>query len=84
MTRGGKSPLKELLTKLRWDPKEKPEEYTIAFIDLGKLREVPYKALKRIEGTFLILDLKGKETEVPMHRVRKVKRNKKVVWERKV
>mgnify|MGYP001602213330 CR=1 FL=1 len=77
-------PIKDLLNKIRWDKRENPEEYTLFYFDriLNKLVSVPYKKIKRLEGSFMVLD-NEEETNIPLHRIKKVTKNNVVVWERK-
>jgi len=48
---------------------------------LNKLMQIPYSKIKMIEGSFMILD-NEEESNVPLHRIRKVAKNNAVVWER--
>ncbi|MEM4282149.1 MAG: DUF504 domain-containing protein [Candidatus Woesearchaeota archaeon] len=74
--------IKELFNKIKWDPKERPEEYSFCFIDLGRLVELPYTSIKRIEGNFVVIEREGKEAEIPLHRVKEVHKRGAVVWKR--
>ena len=73
----------DLLNKIRWDKKLKPEEYTIVYFDriAEKTFEIPFADLGR-RGGFFFLKVDGGEVNFPLHRIRKVKRNGKVIWER--
>ena len=75
-------PIKDLLSKINWDAREKPEEYVLWYVDFGKLKPVPYLSIKRFEGNFMVIEKQGKEVEIPLHRVRKVMKGDKVVWQR--
>ena len=77
-------PIHELLNKIKWDKRENPDDYLIFYYDriLNKLIQLPYNKIKRIEGSFMVLDNED-ETNVPLHRIRKVAKNNAVVWERK-
>jgi len=77
-------PIHQLLNKIKWDKRENPEEYSVFYYDriLKKLIEIPYTKIKRLEGSFMVLD-NEEETNIPLHRVRKVIKNDKIVWERK-
>jgi len=75
--------IREFLNKIKWDNRENPEDYSIVFIDLGKEKEILYKDIQKIEGNWMTLfNDKGEEVEVPLHRVRKVKKKGNIVWER--
>ncbi|MBI2654989.1 DUF504 domain-containing protein [Candidatus Woesearchaeota archaeon] len=77
-------PIKDLLNKIKWDKRENPEEYAIYYFDriLNRLISIPYKKIKRLEGSFMVLD-NEEETNIPLHRIKKVTKNNAVVWERK-
>ncbi len=49
---------------------------------LKKLIPIPYNRIKRLEGSFMVLD-NEEETNIPLHRIKKVTKNNVVVWERK-
>ncbi len=77
-------PIQDLLNKIKWDKRENPDDYSIFYYDriLKKLIKIPYNKIKRIEGSFMILD-NEEESNIPLHRIRKVSKNNAVVWERK-
>jgi uncharacterized protein (UPF0248 family) len=74
----------QLISKIRWDPRERPEEYVLFYQDrlATELKALPFPAIKRVEGTFLIVERDGEETSIPAHRIRQVRRNGALVWER--
>jgi len=78
-------PIQNLLNKIKWDKREDPEQYSIFYYDriLKKLIKIPYTKIKRIEGSFMVLD-NEEESNVPLHRIKKVMKDKIVVWQRKV
>ena len=77
--------ISDLLNKIKWDKREAPEQYSIFYYDriLKKLIEIPYKKIKRIEKIFMVLN-NEEESNIPLHRIKKVKKNDIIVWERKV
>jgi len=78
-------PIQNLLNKIKWDKRENPEHYLILYYDriLKKLIKIPYNKIKRIEDNFMILD-NEEESNIPLHRVKKVMKDEIVVWERKL
>jgi len=78
--------IRDLLNRIKWDKNLKPEEYSIFYLDRiqKKLIEIKYSDILKVESSFMILERDGEEVEIPLHRIRKVKRNGKLVWERKV
>ena len=77
-------PIHELLNKIKWDKRENPEQYSIFYFDriLNKLIKIPYTKIKRIEDNFMVLD-NEEESNIPLHRIKKVAKDNIVVWERK-
>jgi len=73
----------DLLNKIRWDKNLKPEEYAIVYFDriAEKTFEVAFAAISR-RGNFFVVKRGNLETNIPLHRIRQVKRNGKVIWER--
>ena len=59
-------PIQDLLNKIKWDKRENPEEYSIFYFDRIKkdLIKIPYTNIKRLEGSFMVLD-NEEETNIP-------------------
>ena len=76
--------LKELLDKIKWDKSEDPEQYSVFYLDriAKKLVELKYKEIKRIEDSFMVIVRDNEETFIPLHRVKEVRRQGKLVWRR--
>jgi len=76
-------PIKDLLNKIKWDKRENPEQYSIFYYDriLNKLIKIPYTKIKRLEGSFMVLD-NEEESNIPLHRIKKILKKGEVVWER--
>lgn len=75
----------DLLNKIKWDKNLKEEEYSIFYFDRIRkvLIKIEYKDIKRVENNFMILERDNEEVNIPLHRIRRVERNKKLIWERK-
>ncbi len=60
------TPIQDLLNKIKWDKRENPNDYEIFYFDriLNKLISIPYKKIKGLEGSFLVLD-NEEETNIP-------------------
>jgi len=73
----------DLLNKIRWDKNLKSEEYIIVYFDriAEKTFEIPFNSISR-KGNFIVINRFGQEIHIPLHRIRQVKRNGKIVWER--
>ncbi len=78
-------PIKDLINKIKWDKRENPEQYSIFYFDriLKKLIKIPYTKIKRIEGSFMVLN-NEEESNIPLHRIKKVTKDNIIVWERKL
>ena len=77
-------PIRELLNKIIWDRREDVSRYEAGVIDrfTKEITFIPLSKI-RIEDIFMVLE--GPEpVEIPLHRIRVVKKAGKVVWERKV
>lgn len=74
----------DLLNKIKWDPNENEDYFSIVYEDkVNKAnREIPYNNIKRIEGTFFIIDSHGEEINIPAHRIREVRKKGKAIWKR--
>jgi len=74
----------DLINKIKWDKKEHPKDYTLAYLDRiqKKLIEIPYTKIKKLEGTFIIIEQDGEETNIPTHRIKQVKKKGKIIWQR--
>jgi uncharacterized protein (UPF0248 family) len=76
--------IKDLLNKILWDKKENKEDYTFYYLDRieNKEKEIKGRDLARAEGNFIIIEKNGEESEIPMHRIRFVKKGEKLIWKR--
>jgi len=75
-------PIKNLINKIKWDKRESPKDYSLIYIDLGKKKGLSYTDIKKLEGNFMIIERNNEKTEIPLHRIREVKKKGKVVWKR--
>ena len=75
---------KEILNKIKWDSSEEPEKCFVFYLDRisGGLKKVEFRKIKNIEGNFFEIEENGKITEIPIHRIREVRRENKLVWRR--
>jgi len=76
--------INDFLNKIKWNKNLNPDEYSIFYIDrLTKdLIEIRYNDIKRIKKGFIIIEKDGKEVNIPLHRIKRAKRDNKLVWER--
>lgn len=70
-------PLKNILNKLRWDEKENPEDYLIAYRHRGApgdVKEVKASMIRSLRKSYFTL-LEGPDNEesvIPFHRILKI------------
>ncbi|MBI2101790.1 DUF504 domain-containing protein [Candidatus Woesearchaeota archaeon] len=78
------TPIQDLLNKIKWDKRENTSDYTLFYFDriLNKMISVPYNNIKRLEGSFMVLNNED-ETNIPLHRIKKVAKKDAIIWERK-
>jgi len=78
--------IKELINKIKWDKRENPEDYILAYWDnmTRKLVEFPYKAIKETSKNFITIEIDGEEKEIPLHRMKLVKKKGETVWKRRI
>ena len=81
-------PIQDVLNRIRWDPDFAQGEFTIAYYDRIKkdLVTVPLKATQFTQGdryfAFQFLDDEGEGHSVPFHRIREVRKDGEVIWQR--
>jgi len=74
--------IKELLDKIKWDDREKPEEYSLLYLDFGNLKEIKYTEIKKIEEGFMTVKVGDIDTQIPLHRIKVVMKKGKIIWQR--
>ncbi|MBW2964387.1 DUF504 domain-containing protein [Candidatus Woesearchaeota archaeon] len=74
----------DLINKIKWDKRENPDEYSLFYVDriTRKPVEIKYKDIKQVKDGLIILQKKGEETQIPLHRIREVRRKGKTEWKR--
>ncbi len=76
--------IKDLLNKIKWDKNLNPRDYTLYYLDriTKTLKRIRYSDIKKIEGNFIVIQRRGEETQLPLHRIRRVEKKGAVVWRR--
>jgi uncharacterized protein (UPF0248 family) len=82
-------PIRSLLDRIRWDPEFGAGAITIGYYDrvARAIVTVPYANIHVEPGnhfSFSAIEADGSAHEVPFHRVREVRRNGRLIWQRKV
>lgn len=69
-----------ILNKIKWDKNLNPEEYIIIYIDRLKKtkKEIKFKDIKEFNNFTLITE----DKEIPLHRIREIKKQGKIIWKR--
>ncbi|MBS3108424.1 DUF504 domain-containing protein [Candidatus Woesearchaeota archaeon] len=76
--------IKELIDKIRFDKNLKKDDYEFFYADriLKKKMSFRFDDIKEF-GNFLTLETGNKNIELPLHRIREVRKNNKLIWERR-
>jgi uncharacterized protein (UPF0248 family) len=76
--------ISELLNKIKWDKNLNPSEYSIFYFDRIRkvLIEIEYNDIKRVDKGLITVEMGRKEVNIPLHRIRRVERKGRLVWER--
>jgi uncharacterized protein (UPF0248 family) len=79
--------IRALLDRIRWDPEFGRGEFTIGYYDRIERRVVsmPFARIQLVPGnhfSFTAIAPDGAAHDVPFHRVREVRRDGRVIWER--
>lgn len=80
-------PIHKLLSRIRWDPRFRTGRFALGYFDRLERRivVVPFDTIHfpaDARATFEIWDDEGTPHRIPFHRVRRVYRNGRVIWER--
>ena len=77
-------PIRHLLNKIKWDKRENPEHYSIHYFDRisPELIKIDYTDIKKFEDNFIVVEKNNEESFIPMHRIKVVRKNNKIVWKR--
>ena len=80
-------PIHKLLSRLRWDARFRAGRFVLGYYDrvAKTVVDVPFEIVRfpvEAPGTFEIQDDEGTLHRIPFHRVRRVLRNGRVIWQR--
>lgn len=80
-------PIHQLLSRIRWDPRYRLGRFALGYYDrvTRRIAVVPFETVRfpvEAPGTFDIWDDEGNRHRIPFHRVRRVVRNGRVIWQR--
>ena len=81
--------IKNLINRMLWDEKENKEDYSFYYLDRieHKEKEIKGMDLLKTDGSFIVVertkdDGQKEEAEIPMHRIRRVKKIDNTIWKR--
>jgi uncharacterized protein (UPF0248 family) len=82
-------PVRELLSRIRWDEQFGKADFAIGYYDrvADRIILVPFDALSfpaDNQQAFELLDSGGDVRRIPFHRVREIHRNGHCIWRRQV
>ncbi len=80
-------PIHKLLNRIRWDPRYRTGRFALGYLDriAGGVVVVPLDFIRfpaESPGTFEVWDEDGRLHRIPFHRVRRVYRDGRIIWER--
>lgn len=82
-------PIQDLLHRIQWDPQFGQGEFVIGYYDrvCERIFRVPFRQLDLDAGSSFSFELMAKDGSVrmvPLHRVREVWRDGKLIWQRTI
>jgi len=74
----------DLLNKIKWDKRENQEIYTIHYHDRVENinKSIKFTEIVSIDPPFMLIEINKKLTYIPLHRIREIRKQNKVVWKR--
>ena len=78
--------IKDFLNKLKWDKLLNAKDYQVYYSDrrINKTVEIPFTAIKKIEKNFMVIEKDLHDVDIPLHRIKEVRKRGKLVWARNV
>lgn len=71
---------RDILNKIQTDPKWAKMDYLIEYTKNERKENLRFSKIKEVGKLFLTID-DGDEISIPIHKIKKVYRNQKLVWE---
>lgn len=74
----------DLLNKIKWDKNLNKDEFSIIYFDrINKNKiEINFNQIRRTEGNFMIIENDQEEANIPIHRIKEIKKKGKIIWQR--
>jgi len=79
------TPLIDIINEAFKHPEKKRKLYIIKYYDAlrNEHRELPHSKIQRIEHNFLVTERNGEEHFIPIHRIREIHAEGKIIWKHK-
>lgn len=82
------TPIQDMLHRIQWDPEFGKARFVIGYYDrvADRIIRVPFQSVHLTRGerfSFDVVDHDGTARMIPLHRVREVWRDDKLIWKRK-
>ena len=80
-------PIQDILNRIRWDKEFASAEFTLGYYDrvTDKVLLVPFRECYFDDDdhfAFQIIDAEGVTHNIPLHRIRSLHQNGKLIWQR--
>lgn len=77
-------PIIDLLNKIKHDKRENSDDYTIVYLDriLNKGIEIRFSSIQSWSKSFMLVSSLSGQVDIPLHRIKQVKKNGTIVWKR--
>ena len=74
----------ELLNKIKWDKDLNPQEYKLYYLDriTNSLKEIKFTQIKEFSVFSLIVEKNSNDIDIPLHRIKEVRKTGKIIWKR--
>jgi len=76
--------IKALINQIKWDKRKNPDDFCLYYLDriARVLVKLEFGKILKIEDNFMSLKSEGKIIQVPLHRIKKVEENGRIIWSR--
>jgi uncharacterized protein (UPF0248 family) len=77
---------KKVLDELKWHPEKSLADVEITYIHRGAPGDeltITAEDILNIEKSFFVIERNGKETSIPYHRIKEIKKEGKVLWRKR-
>lgn len=79
--------VKKVLDELKWHPKKSLEGIEITYVHRGAPGDeltILAEDIVRFDKSFFVIDRAGRETLIPYHRIKEIKKAKEVLWSKRI